>query len=331
MSRCLSFMSRAVVALALCQRGTMSLKISYSTTVNSSMPTVEMHSISSAYGCTLPKNMNAMQGDTAEWLLSRLRDRTPFSLVRYGDGEWLCAEAASGGKGRNRDGLKRYPDMCRKLRDYTYKPSLRRGVTMTFSAHICMKRAEFVKEIGRHNVELGAWYATFGLRSFLPGLPPKFDEGFSEDRPGTALNRIMMTVQERGPVVVVGPKYLSRLHRAFGHVGSVHVPNSKFCGDSGDAWTRRENITNQIRSYSQRFPNSPVQFLCAGGMAMKVIIMDMASKLGHKDSFIDIGSTFDSFAGAETRPQYGALFHNLLVHGPVTGWFNTTDVDKVGC
>merc|ERR1719158_1763637 len=157
---------------------------------------------------------------------------------------------------------------------------------MMFSQHIC----SFVQKIEAFpKPHLGTWYALFGFMPFL------------FERKGVVLAEMMALVWKRGPVVVVGPIYLDRLHRVFRHVGFVRVPNKRACNDRVDTWDARARIKREIRKLSARFPRSGVQFLAAGGMAMKLIILEMAQELGHKDSFFDIGSTFDGFAGYASR------------------------------
>jgi len=220
----------------------------------------------------------------------------------------------SGQTFRNVDHLPAHREMCSQLARYTKDPSLRPNVDMMFSLHIC----PFAKHIDQFP-KLGTWYPVFGFGAFL-----------REER-GQVLAEMMEAVRSRGPVVVVGPAYLNRLHEAFGHVGFVKVPNGKFCHDVGDSWTLRDDIEKQMLAASGRFPSQSVQFLAAGGMSMKVTIMKMAS-ITPKDSFLDIGSTFDGFAGVQTRGyNSGSQLKEKLVGGPLMAWFNEHDVDGVGC
>eukprot|EP00929_Paragymnodinium_shiwhaense_P097125 TRINITY_DN58896_c0_g1_i1.p1 TRINITY_DN58896_c0_g1~~TRINITY_DN58896_c0_g1_i1.p1 ORF type:complete len:358 (-),score=32.07 TRINITY_DN58896_c0_g1_i1:189-1262(-) len=270
-----------------------------------------MRSTRRAYDCDMPGNMHVLQGDAVAFLRTSLTDRKPFSFVRYGDGEWLCVQ---GKHFENTDKLPAYKEMCDKLAAYTKDTSSRAGVTMLFSHHICA----FTTDIGQYASDLGTWYAFFGFFEAL------------ESQKGASLAELMTLVSRRGPVVVVGPAFLGRLHKAFSHVSAIRVPNPKTCGDRGDAWMGRAKIVEAIRAQSATYPDSGVQFVVAGGMAAKLIVMDMVAELGHKDSFLDIGSTFDGFAGYATR-DYNQNLKRKLAGGPLQDWFNETDAEKVGC
>mmetsp|Transcript_2872 Transcript_2872/g.8139 ORF Transcript_2872/g.8139 Transcript_2872/m.8139 type:complete len:560 (-) Transcript_2872:45-1724(-) len=271
---------------------------------------VELRPITSDFGCKLPSTMAVRGGNLGAYMLQKLRRQEAFNFVRFGDGEWMCVD---GQTFQNCDNLHGYPEMCTELVRYTKDPALRSNVDMMFGHHTCL----FVEQI-EHYPRLGTWYPVFGFMDFL--RPEK----------GQVLADMMAAVRSRGPVVVVGPAYLNRLHAALGHAGYVKVPNAKFCNDIGDAWTAHENIENGVLAASGRFPDHSVQFLAAGGMAMKVIIMKMASVL-PKDSFFDIGSTFDGFAGVQSRDYNGASLKADLSGGPLMGWFSEHDVEGVGC
>eukprot|EP00421_Protoceratium_reticulatum_P036109 CAMPEP_0168485516 /NCGR_PEP_ID=MMETSP0228-20121227/66649_1 /TAXON_ID=133427 /ORGANISM="Protoceratium reticulatum, Strain CCCM 535 (=CCMP 1889)" /LENGTH=339 /DNA_ID=CAMNT_0008502081 /DNA_START=18 /DNA_END=1034 /DNA_ORIENTATION=+ len=260
-----------------------------------------------AYNCLMPSGLHAKIVEGNIFMLTKLSAPEPFSFVRYGVGEWMCA---LGQTFRNVDMQDAHPDMCHQLASFTWNETKRPGTFMLFSHHVC----RFTSALERKHVELGAWYAFFGFLQYL--LPER----------GQGLKELMDGVRGRGPVVLVGPKFLGRLHAAFGHVGHVPVPNQRYCGGHEDAWPAHEEIERGIREQSARFPGGGVQFLVAGGMAAKVIIMNMVAELGQKDSFMDIGSTFDAFAGYASR-DYNV---DLLAHlrgGPLVDWFNATDLE----
>lgn len=277
---------------------------------------IGMHPVSRSFGCLTPRNMRVLSGDFAGFLFSKLRGPAPVSFVRFGDGEWMCA---LGMTFENIDRQMASPDLCEELAKLTACQGERPGVIMMFSHHIC----DFRKHILSLGDDLGTWFPFFGFLDIL-----RHDN--------SSLPEMMATLLARGPVVLVGPAFLGRLHAVFGHSAHILVPNPVFCKDLDDAWTAHLRIEKEILAASEKAGNTSVNFLVAGGMAAKVIILRMVSKLKHKDSFLDIGSTFDHFAGRQSRDYHAPLKKFISSSkDPKTrlmlGWFNETDVDKVGC
>lgn len=277
------------------------------------------------YPCQTPKNMKVLvprgPGKSfADFFLAKLQSDVPFNFVRYGDGEWMCA---MGQRFENCDLARTSTDMCQELARFTKDVELRAGVDMFFSEHICQGYQPSVANLSDN---LGVWYPFFGFLAFL------------RDEENNRLPEMMSSTRTRGIVVLVGPAYLGRLHKVFGHHAHIRVPNRKFCNDSQDTWDVHQRLENQIIEESRKAGDKQaVTFLVAGGMGAKVLIMRMASQLGHKDSFLDIGSTFDVFAGVVTRP-YQKTIKAIFSSAPVgdkrrimLDWFNETDLDRVGC
>merc|ERR1712048_93913 len=184
---------------------------------------------------------------------------------------------------------------------------------MLASHHICM----FIDKVKRLRMRFGPYYAFFGLQEFTRS---------------TLIGRMMEAVRARGPVVLVGPPFLGRLHKVFAHQVHIWVPNPRFCkGISGhhDAWHEHTRIEAEMLNASARFGERVgVTFLMAGGMAAKVITVRMMFKL-PKDTFIDIGSAFDGWAGHKDRDyNHEKAFVQV---GRDLGWFNETGRRELGC
>merc|ERR1719335_58445 len=118
------------------------------------------------YPCQMPKNMKVLvprepQRSFADFFLARMQDRTPFSFVRYGDGEWMCV---MGQNFDNVDMAHANPEMCQELANLTKAIELREGVDMLFSDHIC---GGFVPGVAGMSEALGIWYPFFGFLEFL--------------------------------------------------------------------------------------------------------------------------------------------------------------------
>ena len=71
-----------------------------------------------------------------------------------------------------------------------------------------------------------------------------------------------------------------------------------------------------------------VTFWVAAGMATNVIIPTMMSRL-PRDSFLDIGSLFDGWAGPPSRDYNNGGYYDQL--GELCGFLNKSDVDGAGC
>eukprot|EP00746_Dinoflagellata_sp_MGD_P013090 gnl/MRDRNA2_/MRDRNA2_128160_c0_seq1.p1 gnl/MRDRNA2_/MRDRNA2_128160_c0~~gnl/MRDRNA2_/MRDRNA2_128160_c0_seq1.p1 ORF type:complete len:398 (-),score=56.35 gnl/MRDRNA2_/MRDRNA2_128160_c0_seq1:63-1256(-) len=277
------------------------------------------------YPCQMPRNMKVLvprnaRSSFAFFFLARLQDPRPFSFVRYGDGEWKCV---MGHHFDNVDLAHASADMCQELANFTKSSIMRAGVDMLFSDQICKG---FVSGVANLSQTIGTWYPFFGFLEFL------------RDTENNQLPAMMAATQARGVVVLVGPAYLGRLHVVFRHSAHIRVPNKRFCNDTTDSWGAHSQLEEKITTESRKAgEKQSVTFLIAAGMAAKILIMRMAAKLGHKDSFLDIGSTFDVFAGVITRPyqrNIKTLFNSAPNGDPtriMLNWFNETDVDKVGC
>lgn len=262
--------------------------------------------------CAWPNNLHPQHGDMKNYILARLQSPLPFSFVRFGDGEWMCFLLQSF---QNVDKQNAHRDMCTTLREMMTHPRSRNDKVYLFvdHRHIC----GFVRQIERVPGTLPLGFVSFGFISHLY-------DGISD---------MMAAIRRRGPVVLVGPAFLGRLHKVFGHRAHILVPNRKVCGGIKDAWSDHQRIEDEMLASSRLAGDgTPVTFLVAGGMAMKVIVMKVAFLVGNKDSFLDIGSVFDGFAGHASRdyndPHRNPRYKEVGIR---EGWFNETDVDHVGC
>ena len=67
------------------------------------------------------------------------------------------------------------------------------------------------------------------------------------------------------------------------------------------AWESKDSILSAIATESGKHPSEAVVFLVAGGITAEVALYRTFLTLGQKDTFIDVGSSFDGFAGVASR------------------------------
>ena len=253
------------------------------------------------------------------WFLSRLADYSqPFSFVRFGDGEWMCALGTAGSWEANIDGQTFNKNMCKQLKQFLLDVEGRKSVHMFLQGHEC----QFTRQLNALDQGIGQWYQ---FRGFLDLLTSGL------------LAKAMALVRGRGHVVLVGPRPLSKLKIAFGYSAYIEVPQKGTCGSNAGSESFVYSLVDQILAESKREPSN-VTFLVAGGMAMKVVVLTAAKHLHHKDSFLDIGSTFTHFAAEQNRRfrNQGAELtldhyetHPDADYRSMRAWFNTTAGD--GC
>ena len=251
------------------------------------------------------------------WFLSRLADYSqPFSFVRFGDGEWMCAFGTTHGRNIDLQTFNRI--MCKRLKQFLLDVESRKSVHMFLQGHEC----QFTKRLNALHQGIGHWYH---FRGFLDLLY------------SGKMAKAMALVRGRGRVVLVGPRPLSKLKIAFGYSAYIEVPQQATCGSDVGAESSVDSLVAQILAESKREPSN-VTFLVAGGMAMKVVVLTAARQLHHKDSFLDIGSTFTHFAANKIRNFKNQGKELTLDHyethpdadyRSMRAWFNTTAGD--GC
>ena len=115
------------------------------------------------------------------WFLSRLGDYSqPFSFVRFGDGEWMCALGTARSTLANCDGQKFNKIMCKQLRQFLLDVEARKSVHMFLQGHEC----QFTKQLNALDQGIGQWYHFRGFLDLLDsGLLAKACGSCSRSRP----------------------------------------------------------------------------------------------------------------------------------------------------
>eukprot|EP00931_Biecheleriopsis_adriatica_P055645 TRINITY_DN32949_c0_g1_i1.p1 TRINITY_DN32949_c0_g1~~TRINITY_DN32949_c0_g1_i1.p1 ORF type:complete len:406 (-),score=72.75 TRINITY_DN32949_c0_g1_i1:62-1279(-) len=274
---------------------------------------------SKMYTCRRPHNMEVRNSSNwADWVMAVITSTRRFGFIRFGDGEWSCVLLQ---RTANIDNLQSHGDMCNELRKLVlHGPERDPDLYMLMSHHICRG---VIPSLERLPGPLGTFYMWFGLLHFL-------DEGAQGEN---AVNEIVSAMKARGPTVLVGPTFLGRLHDAFSYSVHIKVPNMRFCKTGSDAWLARVRIESEMVEASThlavRQGRPGVVFFVAAGMATNVIVPRMMSRL-PMDSFFDIGSFFDGWAGYSSRDYHSQPAYFEM--GKRLGWVNASArVSKQGC
>jgi len=242
--------------------------------------------------CTLPDGLKfrSMETSTLPGLLKR---REPFTFVRLGDGDWFCS---LGGNGADSNGveLEKEQGMCDELlRDIKGLGSARdANLFVVVGTFFLCKETNF--DMFAHVDSFFYWNR---LRPGFLGFVNSNDVSFYFPLlPSRKSNRCpsVLPALQRHIVVLVGPKYLGNLQFMLNYTAHVEVPLAK-------GWESRNDILSGIRRESQRHPNQNVVFLVAAGVAARPILFRTYSEFGQKDTFIDVGSSLDGYAGKATR------------------------------
>lgn len=242
--------------------------------------------------CTLPKGLK-FRNTTTQSLLDSLAARKPFTFLRLGDGDWYCA---LGGTGLDSNGvvLERNHGMCEELK----QDILELGVATAANFLPVLGTFFLCKE---RSFELFAhvddFFSSNPVRQSFSGFLDSKSVGFYFPLlPDKKLGRSPGVVPALSGqlVVVVGPKHLRKLNRMLNYTAFVEVPPHT-------CWEARDDIISSIKRESQRRPSDTVVFLLAGGIAARTILFKTFLQLGQKDSFIDVGSSLDGFAGMASR------------------------------
>lgn len=205
-----------------------------------------------------------------ETLVDKLNTFDPFTLTRYGDGEFLCVLSAPG---QNCDGVKyNLPDLRESLsatlihyQQYYYciapkVMSRKNGLTEKSVAWI-EKHAPFIK-----------WYDSETiLNASVAGELKPFTQALKKRK-----------------VMLVGPAHL----RSFPLPIKVFVEVPKV-----DAWLVYEDILRAVR---RELYQVDTVLLCAGFVS-KCLCWELHAMTKDSISVLDCGSTFDAYSGVYSR------------------------------
>jgi hypothetical protein len=204
-----------------------------------------------------------------EHYIDLINQGKPFTLVRYGDGEWL---SILGDKGRNCDGIKYTPLLQEELiRCLTEKKSyyytlLKIAVTTQGSA--------INDFIVKNNIRVNWMEGTVFVAANRHGRLAPFIEALRGRR-----------------ILYVGPKHLSSIGRKVFPIKQFLEISSK------DAFQFRKDIRNKIIEIADDY-----DFIgFSAGPAAKIIIHDLYDIIGRDKTMFDFGSLWDGYTGVYSR------------------------------
>ncbi len=208
--------------------------------------------------------------------VERLESGEPFTVARYGDGEW--------GAVLGKVTLTTYGDVV--------TPLLGRAIART----LIESKPYYYASLGEPwSDEVDAWCRENGVQVRW-AKKDVLERSIQDDTFGDVL-RVLI----RKNVLVVGLPRLKALEEMFGfrHL-SVDGPN---------CFIRREPIEVEIWDACEQ--NQPDVILMACGLATVVMIHELHSTLGA--TLLDVGSIFDPFVGFESRRGHRTDRHRKMV------------------
>jgi glycosyltransferase involved in cell wall biosynthesis len=210
-----------------------------------------------------------------DYYVNLLRDGSPFTFARFGDGEW---NAILGAPGANCDGHEFFPQLGKELTE----------ALLARSDYCYGMQTRALKYGGR---DIRRFLDTNGLT-----IPWHDADVFHYANNAGTLFPLVEQLR-RMKVVVIGPEHLRAINEMlFGYDHFIEIP-AKNC------FLSKSSVVQAIREYHSQ--HGPAVFAFSASMAANCIIHDVYPELGSKSWFIDFGSLWDVYAGVASRSGYG--------------------------
>ena len=215
-----------------------------------------------------------------EWYVAQLQQRQPFSLSRWGDGEWRAVfladtpNASQAKSGANCDKHRYFPTMNRQLADILKsQPPYRLGLQ---SLAIRLFGDKLVNYIQR----------------YLPGR--EWHDAAEVSRAGYEgrLAPILKAIGDM-PHIVVGPYWLKGLYPLFPVHRHVKVPHL-------NCFLHLDRIVRETRE-TLRAASQPCVVTFAASMPANIMIHQLYEEFGKTSFLLDVGSTYDGLLGVLSR------------------------------
>lgn len=208
-------------------------------------------------------------GPVYDDILKNLKNQTPFSLSRYGDGEW---NAIFGKSGVNCDAHHYFPEMGKALKDAIMsEPEYICGIQPLTMSHY---RDQVVELAGELDID---WVNSDVLH----------DANITEH-----LKRFFEALKDQ-PVVLIAPERLAKVPFEYTH--HIQIPLN-------NCWEAHGEIEDTL--YDMLSDNSYRILLFCASMATNVMIHNLYQDFGKQVTMIDAGSIFDPHAGFKTRSYH---------------------------
>jgi len=202
-----------------------------------------------------------------------LKERTPFALARYGDGEFL---SILGYSGKNCDGVPYTPELRYALSETLLYPHLQENYHYGMLAvALRFLRPHIEKFIRANNLDITWAEATFLVAANRQGKLAEF----------------LKTLRSRR-MIYVGPKYLRNIDKIVNLriKAFVTIPEKT-------AFEERYAIIDRILTVSDRA--DVIGF--SAGPATKWLIWQLFTEIGESHTLFDFGSIFDGYVGRPSR------------------------------
>lgn len=199
--------------------------------------------------------------------------KEPFSLSRYGDGEWM---SILGFPGKNCDGVEFTSELQAALTETLVYPHLGEGYHYGMLAIALRFMRPHIEKFTRVNNLSIPWVeATFLVKANRHGNLRTF------------LNALRVR-----PTLYIGPPHLAKLHSVLGLpiTHFIEIPEQ-------NAFAHREDIRNKVLVYADEA--DLIGF--SAGPATKWLIWSLFSELGETHTMFDFGSIFDGYVGRPSR------------------------------
>lgn len=230
------------------------------------------------------------------WYAKKVQEGQPFSLVKYGGGEWL---AIVPGLPEWRKRTSPNPKPISPVQKIWRSPEGKRALVEHFLA---TPRAENYYP---------AIFCQQGLknRKWLPGIKTFLDKNGLDDLPWhdgnvwqdavkeDRMNRMVIALRSQPlPVVLVGPDFLSLLE---GYIPvEEHIETHMALDPNVDLEPLKEQVLASPR---------PAIFCFSCSAVGKMLIQEFYPLLGQESFLIDFGSAWDGYCGHKSRGYHKSL------------------------
>lgn len=202
-------------------------------------------------------------------LLADLNSQTPFSLSRYGDGEWNAIFEKAG---HNCDKHEYFPEMGAALKQAVLsEPEYVVGIQPLTMSHY---REQVVELAGELDID---WVNSDVLH----------DANITEH-----LKRFLDALKDQ-PVILIAPERLEKVPFKYTHHIQIPLDN---------CWNAHGDIEDAL--YDILDDNSYHILLFCASMATNVMIHNLYQDFGKTATMIDAGSIFDVHCGFNTRSYH---------------------------
>ena len=228
-------------------------------------------------GGTLPSDVSApivsTRTVTLENVTEWIQTGTPFTLTRWGDGEW---HAVFGRKhGHNCSGQDYVPKLGKHLR------------------RVLRQRPTYLLELKKWEKVFGdrvdTWLLDEGLDSLDWIAPDILHRASAKGR----LAPVIAALQEAPDFLVIGPAHLRAAQGTLGFRRMIEVPST-------NAFSALDFLRAQAFTVAATLPRGAVISVSAS-MAANILVDDLYRRFGSDLIIIDTGSLWDPYAGVLSR------------------------------